>query len=198
MNVKYFLVLLLSSIVASCANTSVQESWLDEGFSKPYQHPMVIGISDSQQTRQIYEKHFVSELKKLNIRATPSYELISSKQKMNRETVIDVVDGTDIDSVIITYLVSSETEVKHHDSPLSQSYSGGDDSNRISATLVSTRGRTSNTEIITLKSDLYDVRTKSLVWTVQTRTVAPESIDEVVIDVTALLIDQMISDDILK
>ena len=198
MRVNYFIVMVLSMIMASCSNTSVIQDWVQEDFEKSYQHPMIIGISDSQQTRQIYEKHFVAELAKENITATPSYKLINSKQRMNRDTVLEAVEGTDIDSVIITYLVSSETEVLHHESPLSQGYSGDPDSTKVSATLISTRGRTSSAEIITLKNDLYDVETRTLRWTAQTRTVAPESIDEVVTDVTSLLVEQLVDDGILK
>ncbi len=198
MKVKYYMVLVLSIFIAACANTEVTQSWHDANLNKSYKHPMIIGISDSQQTRQIFEKYFTAELKKHNVTATPSYQLISSKQKMNRETVVNAVRGTDIDAVIVTYLVSSEHKIKHHESPLSQGYSGDVESNRMSDTLVSTRGRTSSTEIVTLKTDLYDTATKSLVWTTQTRTVAPESIDEVVTDVTALLINQMLSDNLIK
>lgn len=195
---KNYIVLALSVFIVSCANTKVIENWVDADHSKPYKHPMIIGISDSQQTRQIYEKHFVEELNKLNITATASYTLISSKQKMNRETVLGVMEGTDIDAVIVTYLVSSDTEVKHHESPLSHGYSGDIEGSKLSATLVSTRGRTSSAEIITLKNDLYDRQKKTLVWTTQTRTVAPESIDEAITDVVELLINQMLSDDVIK
>ncbi|MBT8134227.1 MAG: hypothetical protein KJO03_06930, partial [Gammaproteobacteria bacterium] len=128
MRVNYLIILVLSVMITSCSKTEVIQDWVEEGHEKTYQRPMIIGISDSQQTRQIYEKQFVSELAKRNITATPSYRLINSKQKMNRDTVIDAVEGTDIDSVIITYLVSSETEVMYHESPLSQGYSGDPDS----------------------------------------------------------------------
>ena len=195
---KNYIVLALSVFIVSCANTKVIENWVDADHSKPYKHPMIIGISDSQQTRQIYEKHFVEELNKLNITATASYTLISSKQKMNRETVLGAMEGTDIDAVIVTYLVSSDTEVKHHESPLSHGYYGDIEGSKLSATLVSTRGRTSSAEIITLKNDLYDRQKKTLVWTTQTRTVAPESIDEAITDVVELLINQMLSDDVIK
>lgn len=197
MRVKYFFVLSLVLLAASCSNTKVTTSWVQEEQVKQYHHPMIIGVSDSQQTRQIYEKHFVSELGKKNITATPSYKLISSKQKMNRETVVNAIEGTQIDSVLITYLVSSEEDVRHHESPLSQGYSSDADT-KVSATMIATRGRTSSSEIITLKIDLYDKDDKTLIWTAQTRTVAPESIDEVVTDVTALLIDKLIDDGVLK
>lgn len=198
MNAKYFIVLLLSFLISACTNTKVVDHWLDAGHKRAYSHPMIIGISDSQQTRRVFEKYFVAELKKRNITATPSYQLINSKQKMNRETVIKAVQGTDIDSVIVTYLVSSDQDVRYHESPLNHGYSGDIESNRMSDTLVSTRGRARNAEVITLKTDLYEVQSKSMVWSTRTRTVAPESIDEVVTDVTALLIEHLLRDGVLK
>lgn len=200
--VKNLIVLLFSivmvAVTTSCANTSILENWKEEGLSHSIKHPMIIGISDSQQTRQIYEKHFVSELKKRNITATPSYKLISSKQKINRNTVRAAIDGTEIDAVLVTYLVSADVEIKHRDSPLGVSYSSTAEGSQISATIISKRGRSRSEEVFVLKSDLYDVESRALVWSVQTETVGPESIDEVVTEVIELLIDQMFSDDIVK
>jgi len=198
MKFKYYSVLVLSILIASCANTEVIDHWVDAEHSHPYQHPMIIGISDSQQTRQIFEKYFVSELKKIHISATPSYELISSKQKMNRETVIKAIQGTDIDAVIITYLVSSDSQIKYQNSPLNQGYSGDVENIMMSDTLISTRGRARSSEIVILKTDVYDASSKSLVWSAQTRTVSPESIDEVITSVTAILISHMLGDDVIK
>lgn len=198
MSVKYLTSLFLCLLIAACSNTKVTSSWLEAEPAKPYKHPMIIAISDSQQTRRIYENHFVSELKKQGITATPSYTLINSKQEMNRDTVINAVAGTKIDAVLMTYLVAADRENRHHDSPLNPGYSGSADTNQVSATMITTRGRTSTTEIIGLKNDLYDVASHKLIWSTQTRTVAPESIDSVIIEVTALLIDQLQDDDILK
>jgi hypothetical protein len=200
----YFLrritIALICVLAASCAGTHLVDSWVKADHSKPYKHPMIIAISDSQQTRQIYEKYFVAQLKKKNISATPSFKLINSKQKMNRETVIKALSETDIpiDSVIVTYLVSEETEVKHDDSPLATTYSDTTGDNRISATIVSTRGRTNDAEIFFLKTDLYDAQSRAIVWSAQTKTVAPESVDVVVENVVELLINEMMSDGMLK
>ena len=200
--VKNLIVLLrflfMAIALASCSSTSLMQSWKETEAGHVYKHLMIIGISDSQQTRQIYEKYFVAELKKRNVTATPSYKLINSKQEMSRETVVAAIQGTEIDAVLITYLVSAEDEIKYRDSPLGTSYSGTAEGSEISATIVTNRGRSSSEEVFILKNDIYDAQSKKLVWSVQTKTVAPESIDEVVTEVTALLIDRMLSDDIIK
>ena len=200
--VKNYIVLIIMLVmavaIASCSNTSLLQSWKETEAGRVYKHLMIIGISDSQQTRQLYEKYFVAELKKKKVTATPSYQLISSKQKMNRETVVAAIQGTEIDAVLVTYLVSADSEMKHRDSPLGASYSGSAEGSEISATIVTNRGRSSSEEIFVLKSDIYDAQSKTLVWSARTRTVAPESVDEVVTEVTALLIDRMFSDSVVK
>ncbi|PCI06613.1 MAG: hypothetical protein COB77_06525 [Gammaproteobacteria bacterium] len=192
------LFILSSLMLVSCASTSITDSWLEEENQKSYRHPMIIGISDSQQTRQIFEKHLTSVLKKKNIVATPSYKLINSKQKISRESVLSAIQGTEIDSVLVTYLVSADTKMVPHDSPVNPGYSGNAENHMISDTLVSSRGRSNAAEIISLKNDFYDAQTKKVVWSVQTRTVAPDSIDEVVIAVTELLVNRLLDDGILN
>ena len=196
--IKSYAVVLISVVLASCANTSLRETWKQDEHSKTYQQLMIIGISDSQQTRRIYENHFVAELKKKNIAAVPSYTLINSKQIINRETVVAAIKDTDIDAVLVSYLVSSDEVVRHQNSPLNTSYSGSVENNQISATIVTTRGRSRTGEVFVLKNDIYDAASKELVWSAYTKTVAPESIDEVVTDVTELLIAKLIDDEILK
>ena len=191
-------ILVMATALASCSTTSLIQSWKDAELTHSYKHLMIIGISDSQQTRQLYEKYFVAELKKINVTATPSYQLIDSKQKMNRETVVAAIKETDIDAVLVTYLVSADAEIKHRDSPLGASYSGTAEGSEISATIVTNRGSSRTEEVFVLKNDLYETQTKTLVWSVQTETVGPDSIDQVITEVTALLIDRMMSDDMVK
>ena len=196
--VKKIIVLLLCGVAASCATTNLMDSWKDAELNHSFQHPMIIGVSDSQQTRQLYEKYFVAELKKHNITATPSYTLISSKQKINREIVVSAIKDKDIDAVLVSYLISADAEVKHRDSILNTGYSADVDSNQVSATIISNRGQSRDEEIVVLKNDLYDVKSKSLAWSAQTKSVGPESIDQVVREVTEILIKQMLSDRVLK
>jgi len=197
-NGKSVVTLLVCLVMTSCASTKVTNNWVVEREDKIFQHPMIIAISDSQQTRQIYEKHFVSELKKNNIVSTASYTLINSKQKLNRETVVNAIKDTEIDSVLVTYLILVDSKFKAHESPVNMGYSGNVEDLKMSDTLISSRGRSNSTDVVGLKNDLYDVATNKIIWSVQTETVGPESIDQVVTEVTDLLIKQMFSDDLLK
>jgi hypothetical protein len=196
--IRLLLILVVAALAASCSNTQIINSWTEPGQKSGYARPMIIGISDSQQTRRIYENQFVAELQKFEVEAVPSYRLISSKVKMDKETVLAAIAGSDIDSVIITYLISDDEEVANTTSVLDTDYIGNIENNQVSSTIISTRGRGSSAEIVTLKNDFYDAASHTLVWTVQTRTKAPESIDEVVTDVTELLVKKLIDDQMFR
>jgi len=198
MKVTSLIILALSLFITSCASTKLTSSWIDEGNHKALKHPMIIAISDSQQTRQVYENHFVSELKSKGITSTASYTLIGSKQKLNRETVVNAIKETDIDAVLVTYLVIADSKILEHQSPINTGYSGNTQDIQMSDTLVTNRGRSNSAEIVGLKNDWYDVAAKKMIWSVRTRTVGPESIDQVVTDVTTLLIDQLLADGLLQ
>ena len=196
--VNYVVVLLVCLLAVSCSNTSVKESWMLDDHEKYYRQPMIIGISDSQQTRRIYEDYMVAELKKKGINAVVSYTLINSKQTINRETVVNVVKGSEIDAVLVSYLVSADTEVVHRVSPLNTGYSGNVENDQISETLISSRGKARREQVVVLKNDLYDTQLHTLVWSLQTESVSPKSIDDVIIEVTELLIEELFDDNLLK
>lgn len=192
-----FLVLLLSAFSVSCSTTHLVDSWKSEEVKHTYQQPMVIGISDSQQTRQIFEKYLVTGLKQKAIPAIPSYTLINSKQKINREAVVDAIQGTEIDAVLVTYRISDDAEFKHDESVLKPGHEGHDEYNHMSSTIVTKRGRSRKSEVFMLKTDMYAVDSKSLIWSAQIESVGPDSIDQVITEVTEILISELFSDDML-
>jgi len=191
-------ILLICFFITACANTKIIESWVEPDLNESFKRPLIIGISDSQQTRRIYENHVVEELNKNGIEATPSHTLINSKQEINQKTVVNAIKDTDIDSVLVTYLVSADTEMMLRDSPLHTGYSGNNDDLEVSSTIIVTPGRYNEEETITLKNDLYSVALKTMVWSVMTKSGAVHSIDEVVTDVTNILIKQMYNDGVLQ
>lgn len=196
--VKKVVFISLCVFISSCANTEVIERWSDKGIDKSYENLMVIGVSDSQQVRRIFEDHLVAELKDKNIAAMPSYNLIDSKQVIDIDTVKRAVKNTEIDSVLVSYLVPVTTELTQGDSPVISGYSDELVSYQISETIIFNRGQSRNDEVFVIKNDLFDTKSDSITWSVKTKTVGPESIDVVITDITALLIEEISNDGILK
>ena len=194
-------------LVSACANTTVTQSWEQDHAEakRSYKKPMVFVVSDSQQTRRIYEDSLIARLKDAGVSAVPSYLLIGSKQ-ITQETIGISVErfnqaaynNVPIDSVLISYLAVEGKELSKQDSPLGESYSGDDGDNMLSATLIVGRGRFNNNEVVPLKNDLYDVKEKSIVWSVQTETDDLTTIDALVLSVTEILVEQLVDDEVFE
>ena len=200
-------VIIFTLFVNACANTKVTQSWEQEHAEakRSYKKPMVFVISDSQQTRRIYEDSLIARLKDAGVSAVPSYLLIDSKQVTQETVDISVerfnqsaYDNVPIDSVLISYLAVEDKELSKQDSPLGESYSGDAGDNMLSATLIVGRGRFNNNEVVPLKNDLYDVKQKSIVWSAQTETDDLTTIDALVLSATEVLVEQLVDDEVFE
>ena len=201
--------------IAGCTNTKLSQTWSDPHNKASYKDIMIVGISDSEQTRRAYESNFVASLQDEGIEALASYTLIShkeettSKQGEFRKIVESAVKGSDVDAVLVTHVVSiEEDEVyrpsldyqpvyggAYYDAPY---YGGMYGYHGYVTTYVQQPGYYTEERTYTLESSLYDVKTEELVWTTRSRTFAPESIEEAIHDVSDLIIADLVSRKLIK
>jgi len=183
--------------VTSCTNTKLSEVWVDPDFKSNFKNILVIGIAESQQNRRAYESYVVAELEALGVEAVPSYKLIKSDVTIDRKSVGKAIKGLDIDGVIVTHLVGIDEETVYRPSmDYSPVYSGGYYGGLYSYyphvnTYVTRPGYYTTHETYMLETNLYDVNSEELIWSAHSRSFAPESTDEVIVDLTKLIIDDL-------
>ena len=198
-------------ILSSCANTKITQSWVEPDHKKSYNDLLVIGIAQSEQNRRAYEGYFVEELSDRKIEAVASYKLIKSDSGMDRDTIVKAIDGLGIDGVIITHMVAVEEETVYRNTGAGYGYGGmyggyygaGYYGSMYSYyphvnSYVHNPGYYDTLETYTLETNLYDVKTEELVWSARSRTFAPDSVDEVIVDLTKLLINDLEEKNLVK
>ncbi len=207
---KVFLLSAVSFLLFSCANTKISQSWVEPSNNKSYNDLLIIGIAESEQNRRAYESYFVEELRDNAIEAVASYKLIKSNEKIDRETVTKAIKGLDIDGVIVTHVVGIDEESIYRPSAGyayggygGGYYRGGHYGGLYSYyphvnTYVHNPGYYSTHETYTIETSLYDVASEELVWTARSRTFSPESVDEVIVDLTKLLIKDLADKNLIK
>ena len=199
-----------SILLVSCANTKISQSWVEPGNKKSYNDLLIIGIGESEQNRRAYESYFIEELRSHGIEAEASYKLIKSDEKIDRDTVTNAIKGMGIDGVIVTHMVAVEEETVYRPSTGyayggygGGYYRGGYYGGLYSYyphvnTYVHNPGYYTTHETYTLETSLYDVASEELVWTARSRTFSPESIDEIIVDLTKLLIKDLSDKNLIK
>ena len=196
-------------LLTSCANTKISQSWVEPDNKKSYNDILIIGIAESEQNRRAYESYFVEALREKGAEAEASYKLIKSDQKIDRKTVAKAIEGMEIDGVIITHMTAVDEETIYRPG---MGYSavgygaygyGGYGGGMYGYyphvnSYVHSPGYYTTHETYTLETNLYDVVTEELVWSARTRTFSPESVDEVIVDLTKLLIKDLEEKNLIK
>ena len=194
-------------VISGCTNTKLTQTWSDSHNKATYKDIMVVGISDSEQTRRAYESYFVASFQDKGIESLESYTLISheDEQKLDgekgtfRAIVESAIKGSEIDAVLVTHLLSIEEDEVYrpfYEYPgyYTQAYYGNMYGyHGYVATYVQQPGYYAEEQTYTLESSLYDVKTEELVWSTRSRTFAPDSIDETIRDVSGLITDDLVS-----
>lgn len=198
-------------LLASCANTKISQSWVDPDAKKSYNDILIIGIGESEQNRRAYESYFSAELQEKGIESESSYKLIKSNQKINRETVTEAIKGMGIDAVIVTHMTAVDEETVYRPGGYAGSYSGyggyGGGRGYYGGlysyyphvnSYVTQPGYYTTHETYTIETNLYDVESEELIWSARSRTFSPESVDEVIVDLTKLLIKDLTEKGLIK
>lgn len=208
---KHISILAVLLAIAACTHTKLVQTWSDPENKTVYKSILVVGVSDSEQTRRAYESYFVSNLQKHGVAATASYKLISHKddmaidgEKAAFENIIKkVVKGGDVDAALVTHLVNIEENAIYHNYPTYGSaygpaygpqyytaayYSDVHGYHEYVSNYALQPGYISEEDTYVLESSLFDVKTEELIWTTRSKTFAPDSIDEAIKDVTDLII----------
>ena len=104
-------------VLSACAGPQVTRvQALSDTADAPYQSVLVVSLFELFDTRRWVEQAIVKELAAKGISAVASTSLMNTKTPVTRQTFQAMVDEQGSDSVLITQLISLETEAKANDS----------------------------------------------------------------------------------
>ena len=181
---------------ASCANTKLTSTWMDEKKSgSTYNDILIIGIAEHEHNRRLFEEEFYKQLGNMGIESEVSYSILPKSTDINRDTVTAAIKGKDIDAIIITHMIGIEEQTVYRQSMnymLPRGYYNGLYSYYPQVhTYVNQPGYYTTHDIVKLETNLYEVNSEELVWSAQSQSFAPESAKEVVDDLIKLVIKDL-------
>ena len=157
------LILFLITLAGCTKSPTVTDIWMDEAFDgKKYEKILVIGAAEKITARSLLEAEVVNQLKSQGTEAIRSYIILPDNAMLTREIILSAVEKSDIDSVLITVLADRSKKTVYYQA-------GGSPYgyyNSIYPSIHSSRGTTASydIEILFLKTNLYDVKSEKLIW----------------------------------
>jgi hypothetical protein len=194
--------------LASCSGSRITNVWKAKDAEHPvYSKVMVVGlIKDSDHAlRDRMETHFVGDLTDLGYSAISSYQLYGPKafEGLNEKQVINKIRNSGVDAVITIVLLDKTRERyyvpgKIYYSPYSIH------SNNFWGYYSTMYGRIyepgyykENTKYF-LESNLYDLRANKLVYSIQTQSFDPASVESLGHEYGRLIVKAMVKDNVLQ
>lgn len=189
--------------ITSCSNTKLTSVWMDKEIAgTSFNHILVIGISDQELNRRLFEETFTTDLNKAGIESEVSYNILPKGTKINRETVSAAIKGKNIDAVLVTHLVAVDKETIYRENmnyrPSYGYYNGLYDYYPYVNGYVQQPGYYTTADVVTLETNLYEVKSEKLVWSAHSRSFAPDSAKEVIDSLVKLVIKDLEEKGLIK
>ena len=172
-------------LLFSCAGTDLTQEQVDDAYKgKPVSDILVIAVTGNEHNRRSFEKKFVAHLKSVGTAAVASEEAIPmpGDLKLKKETILNAVDQYKNDAVIITQLVSKESE---------DIYTRGGRTRRGFFSYSRDPDYSSTTTTVRLETNLYDANTGELIWSGKSKTLSRGSTDQLMNDVIKAVINNL-------
>ena len=103
--------LLLIMALSGCASTTLVSSQKTDGMAaKQYRSLLVVGLSETPATRQVFEEIFADELRKRGVKAITSYTVPGLQGKSSRAAIAEALKTTGADGLLNTRIVDVRTK----------------------------------------------------------------------------------------
>jgi hypothetical protein len=170
-------ILTLYCLLSACATTKLTDVWSEPSFSDaPFKKILVIGLTDDDMKRRLFEQTFVENLQSLNVEAQPGYLYLPADAKPEKETVTRAIEGKGFDAVLITHYKGTDEEsifVPGSTYYGRSGYSGYYNTYR-------RPGYYSKKTTIYLQTNLYRTADEKLLWAARSETINPTSKTEAI------------------
>lgn len=201
--------LFLLAVAASCApSTKILGSWTGPNTpTEPYTSIFVTGISDNLVARQTIENDIDTQLDDRGITAVSSFDIIPPGFKAteeNKDATISAIKAGGSDAILTVALLDQTSETRYVPgttmySPLGYGGYYGRFYGYYSYynPVMYDPGYYATDKKYYLEINLYDVETESLVWSAQSETTNPSSIETFSRTFSEMVVHQLIKDGLI-
>ena len=158
---------LLALLSCSTTSTLITSTWKAPDYSGKIKKVLIIGVSDTQDRRIMYENYFAESLKKHGIETVQSYPLFSSLTGVpDKETIASAAKKSGADTVLLTQLVDSKIVETYASQEVYPAYDDLDEYYANSFDYFATPGYELTNREVVMQTNLYRAENQKLFYTV--------------------------------
>jgi len=175
--------IVFAAVVAACTTAKPIAEWRNRAYTGgPFENILIVGISDRVTSRRAFENSFVDRLGEEQIKATAAFAVMPENARPTEENIRAVIEDIHFDAVLTTHLVGVDEKeiyqpVAYRPAPYYRSFYGY--YGRVGG-YVYEPGYYRRQTNVRLETNLYDTRSEALVWSMQSETIDPGSIQKLI------------------
>ena len=177
----------LLALALGCASTTLEKPWIDTSFrGGPFRKLLIVGLGVAPEGRSGFENAVADALAERGLLGIGSTGYFERAEEMNREAVRAWVERDGYQGVLVTRLVNVERERSEMPATYTDlwgywGYYGG----------YVTPGYVVESTTVYLSTDLFDAASARVVYSVRSKSFQPGSRQEVIRELTALLVGDL-------
>lgn len=202
MNKQYFpLTIIMISLLSACATTALEDSWTNPQLAATQvKKVLVLGIAIDEGKRFMFETEMAAALNGHGVQAIAGSNVKALRGKLSKKKVVEALKTMDVDSVVVTRLVSYNIDKDYHPGYTEVWVYGVPTIYGYLPTGVHEtvhKAYTSETTTIFLETSVFDSSDGTLIWSARTKTRQPENSD-VIRDLIKLVVPRMKRDGLVN
>lgn len=153
-------------VLAGCSSLKI-ESWSDPAVSeRPIGKVMVVGVAESATTCRMFENHFVEELQRGGHTAVSGHGLIKPTGQITEAQIDEALAAGGFNSILITRLAGEQSHSQYVQAGYESSFPShyGDYHGYYAYSVINPIGYVDTYTEFQLESNLYDVKSRKMVW----------------------------------
>ena len=177
-------ILLLALFLGACSTTKLTSVWVDKKNTRALNNILVVGVSETSAKQRLYEDTFVTLLQKQGIDAKAGYTKLQTTDIETTDSILAQLQTVNTEALLVTHALGVDNESVYHPPRMESvphtyydSFSGY---YRTVYRYVHVPGYTSNHVIVRLETNLYDSATQDLLWSAQSKSVDPASLEKLI------------------
>lgn len=204
-SIHFVVFLILGGILLpGCSSTTLSGSWKNPDYIGQVKKVYIVGVSKQETNRRIFEDEFNRQLSVHGVTGLSSYKEMPDSAKVDEAKIAKSIRDNGADSVLMTNVTGKRTEevvnpgrvTSYNTGP----YYGGRSYNRNygsyynqSRTVTYEPATISQFTIVNVEANLFDAKTKELIWSAQLETVVENDIQTLINDFVETVIKDMSS-----
>jgi len=184
-----------AAALAACQSTSIQSAWYDTSYrGGPFTKVVVIASDGTTADSRVFEDIFVQKLQAAGVQAVPGYTTVPPDARRQESVFAAAVGATGADGVILVRLLRVDTKTQVSTmmmpGPMIGPW-GGFYGPGFYAGGFYPVPEVTQYDVASVETNVYVVKTRSLVWAATTQTVNPTTVAKEAPDYADIIIAQL-------